>query len=68
VFGRYSVRISVIVANKLKDFDVELRLFPFWVRGNIESTDATKTCHDLNAYIFEANNHKVINNTLLDSL
>jgi hypothetical protein len=49
-------------------FDVELRLSPRWVGGNIGSTDATKTCHNLNAYIFENNNRKVINNTLLDSL
>jgi hypothetical protein len=49
-------------------FDVELRLSPPWVGGNIGSTDATKTCHILNAYIFEANNRKVINNTSLDSL
>jgi hypothetical protein len=49
-------------------FDVELCLFPRWVRGNIGSTDATKTYHILNAYIFEINNHKVINNTSLDSL
>jgi hypothetical protein len=44
-------------------FDVELRLSPRWVGGNIGSTDATKTCHTLNAYIFETNNRKVINNT-----
>jgi hypothetical protein len=43
-------------------FDVELRLFPCWVEGNIGSTDATKTCHNLNVYIFEINNRKVINN------
>jgi hypothetical protein len=49
-------------------FDGELRLSPRWVRGNIGSTDATKTCHTLNAYIFETNNRKVINNTSLDSL
>jgi hypothetical protein len=50
------------------DFDVELRLSPRWVGGNIGSTDATKTCHNLNDYIFETNNRKVINNTSLDSL
>jgi hypothetical protein len=49
-------------------FDVELRLSPSWVGGNIGSTDATKTCHNLNTYIFETNNHKVINNISLDSL
>jgi hypothetical protein len=49
------------------DFDVELRLSPRWVGGNIGSTDATKTRHNLNAYIFETNNNKVINNTSLDS-
>jgi hypothetical protein len=48
-------------------FDVELRLSPLWVGSDIGSTDATKTCHILNAYIFEINNHKVINNTSLDS-
>jgi hypothetical protein len=41
---------------------------PRWVAGNIGSTDATKTCHTLNAYIFETNNRKVINNTSLDGL
>jgi hypothetical protein len=45
-----------------------LRLSPPWVRGNIGSTDATKTCHNLNADIFEINNHEVINNTSLDRL
>jgi hypothetical protein len=49
-------------------FDLELRLSPRWVGGNIGSTDATKTCHNLNANIFETNNLKVINNTSLDSL
>jgi hypothetical protein len=49
-------------------FDVELRLSPRWVGGNIGSTDATKIYHTLNAYIFETNNRKVINNTSLDSL
>jgi hypothetical protein len=49
-------------------FDVELRHSPCWIGGNIGSTDATKTCHNLNAYIFETNNLKVINNTSLDSL
>jgi hypothetical protein len=49
-------------------FDVELRLSPRWVGGNIKITDAMKTCHILNAYIFETNNRKVINNTSLDSL
>jgi hypothetical protein len=49
-------------------FDVEVRLSPRWVGGNIGSTNATKTCHILNAYIFENNNSKVINNTSLDSL
>jgi hypothetical protein len=49
-------------------FDVELRLSPRWVGGNIGSTDATKTYHNLNAYIFEINNRKVINNASLDSL
>jgi hypothetical protein len=48
-------------------FDVKLRLSPCWVRGNIGSTDATKTCHNLNSYIFETNNLKKINNTRLDS-
>jgi hypothetical protein len=42
--------------------DVELRLSPCWVRGNIGSMDATKTYHILNAYIFETNHRKVINN------
>jgi hypothetical protein len=37
--------------------------FPHWVGGNIGSTDATKTCHILNAYIFETNNREVIHNT-----
>jgi hypothetical protein len=49
-------------------FDVELRLSPRWVGGNIGSTDATKTCHILNAYICETNDRKVIINTSLDSL
>jgi hypothetical protein len=49
-------------------FDVELRLSPRWVGGSIGSMDATKTCHISNAYIFETNNRKVINNTSLDSL
>jgi hypothetical protein len=49
-------------------FDVELRLSPRWVGGNIGSTDATKTCHNFKAFIFENNNRKVINNTSLDSL
>jgi hypothetical protein len=49
-------------------FDVELRLSPHWVGGNIGSTDATETCHTLNAYIFETNNRKVINYTSLDGL
>jgi hypothetical protein len=48
-------------------FDVELCLSPRWVEGNIGSTDAMKTCHNLNAYNFETNNHKVINYTSLDS-
>jgi hypothetical protein len=46
-------------------FYVELRLYPCWVGGNIGSTDATKTFRILNAYIFETNNRKVINNTSL---
>jgi hypothetical protein len=49
-------------------FHVELRLSPRWVGVTIGSTDATKTCHTLNAYIFETNNRKVINNISLDSL
>jgi hypothetical protein len=49
-------------------FVIELRLSSRWVRGNIGSTDATKTCHTLNVYIFETNNHKVSYNTSLDSL
>jgi hypothetical protein len=49
-------------------FDVELRLSHWWVGGNIGSTDATKAYHTLNAYVFETNNHKVINNISLDSL
>jgi hypothetical protein len=48
--------------------DIELRLYTRWVGGNIGSTDAKKTCHNLNAYIFETINNKVINNTPLDSL
>jgi hypothetical protein len=48
-------------------FDVELRLSPRWVGDIIGSTDATKTYHTLNAYIFETNNREVINNTSLDS-
>jgi hypothetical protein len=48
--------------------DIELRLSPRLVGGNIGSTDATKTRHTLNAYIFETNNREVINNTSLDSL
>jgi hypothetical protein len=52
----------------LTAFDTELRLSPRWVRGNIGSTDAMKTCHTLNAYIFETINRKVINNTSLYSL
>jgi hypothetical protein len=44
---------------------VEQHLSPLWIGGNIESTDE---CHNLNAYIFETNNRKVINNTSLDSL
>jgi hypothetical protein len=46
----------------------ELHISPCWVVGNIGSTDATKTCHTLNAYILKTNNRKIINNTLLDSL
>jgi hypothetical protein len=49
-------------------FDVELRLSPRWVGDNIGTTDATKTCHILKAYIFETNNRKVINDASLDSL
>jgi hypothetical protein len=49
-------------------FDTELRLSLCWVGGNIGRTNATKTCHNLNAYIFETNNRNVINNTSLDSL
>jgi hypothetical protein len=49
-------------------FDVELRLSPHWVVGNIRSTDVAKTCHTLNAYIFETNNREVIHITSLDSL
>jgi hypothetical protein len=49
-------------------FYVELRLSPRWVGGNIGSTDATKTYHTLNAYIFETNNRKVINNASLGSV
>jgi hypothetical protein len=49
-------------------FDVELRLSSPWLGGNIGSTEAKKTCHNLKAYIFENNNRKVINSTLLDSL
>jgi hypothetical protein len=52
----------------IMSIDVELRLFPRWLRGNIGSTDATKTCYILNAFIFETNNCKVINNTSLDRL
>jgi hypothetical protein len=55
-------------ALKTSNFDVELCLSPRWIGGDIGSTDATKTCHTLNAYIFETNNLKVINNTSLDSL
>jgi hypothetical protein len=51
-----------------RGFNVKLRISPRWVRGNIGSTDARETCHILNAYIFETNNHKVIINTSLDSL
>jgi hypothetical protein len=49
-------------------FDAELCLSPRWVGCNIGSTDATKTCHTLNAYIFETNNRKAMNDTSLDSL
>jgi hypothetical protein len=59
---------SLLDSRRSSLFDVELRPSPRWVRGNIGSTDATKTCHTLNAYIFETNNRKVINNTSLDSL
>jgi hypothetical protein len=59
--------LSVFYGNR-RFFDVELRLSPRWVRGNIGSTDATKIRHNLNAYIFETNICKVINNTSLDSL
>jgi hypothetical protein len=49
-------------------FEVELRLSLRWVGDNIGSTEATKTYHTLKAYIFEINNHKLINVTSLDSL
>jgi hypothetical protein len=51
-------------------FEVELRLSPRWLGGNIGSTDATKIYDILNAYNFKTNNRKVINNTRtsLDSL
>jgi hypothetical protein len=59
--------LVLVLAEGVK-FDVELRLSPRWVGGNIGSTDVTKTCHNLKAYIFETNNCNVINNTSLDSL
>jgi hypothetical protein len=82
MFTRKPVKIRIYVGNivcvdlsfsfslhyRRTYFDVELRLSPRWVEGNIGSTDATKTCHILNAYIFETNNRKLINNTSLDSL
>jgi UDP-galactopyranose mutase len=49
-------------------FDVQLRLSRRWVGGNIGSTDATITYHNLNAHIFETNNRTVINNKSLYSL
>jgi hypothetical protein len=69
VFRRSQFRISrFYLKHKHNHFDVELRLSPGWVGGNIGSTDATKTCYTLNAYIFETNNRKIINSTSLDSL
>jgi hypothetical protein len=59
--------ITIKGKTNISIFDVELRLSLRLVRGNIGSTDATKTCHILNASIFKTNNRKVINNTL-DSL
>jgi hypothetical protein len=53
---------------KYVNTDEELRFSAPWVWGNIGSTGVRKTCHILNAYIFENNNQKVINNTSLDSL
>jgi hypothetical protein len=65
---RVAICASLLARQQHQSFDVELRLSPRWAGGNIGSTDATKTCHNLNAYIFEINNRKVINNTSLDSL
>jgi hypothetical protein len=62
------MEVIYYVTNERGVFDLELRLSPRWVEGNIGSTDATKTSHILNAYIFETNNREVINNTSLDSL
>jgi hypothetical protein len=59
---------GVKITTPLVRFDVELLLSPCWVWGNIGSTDATKTCHTLNTYIFETNNRKVLNTASLDSL
>jgi hypothetical protein len=67
----FSTLITIIFVFLKADeasFDVELRLSPRWVGGNIRSSDPTKAGHILNAYIVETNNRKVINNTSLDSL
>jgi hypothetical protein len=66
--NRVETRVKCLIDKDIKSFDVELRLSPRWIGGDIGSTDATKTRHTLNAYIFETNNRKVINNTSLDSL
>jgi hypothetical protein len=64
----YIRRLIVLELSHNSFFEVELRLSPRWVGGNIGSGDAKKTCHNLNAYIFETKNRKEINNTSLDSL
>jgi hypothetical protein len=56
-FGSEDVESSITVIVSVS-FDVELRLSPCWIGGNIGSTDATKTCHNLNAHIFVTNNSK----------
>jgi hypothetical protein len=66
--GLFSVTERFVIWHISINCDVELRHSPSWVGGNIGITDATKTCHILNAYIFKTNNRKVIDDTSLDSV
>jgi hypothetical protein len=68
VLKRFALKKNLGLVHSRHHFDVELRLSPRWVGGNIGNTDATKRYYILNVYIFKIKNRKIINNTSLDSL